>query len=168
MTRRLLRFVRNEEGSVLIEATLLTPFLIVLVFGILEFSLYFYQRHLIETGVRDAARYLTRVDKDDSTVWTSAQTTARNLAATGTYAGGSARRVSGWNPDSSAIDISLSSVDNPIDEAGYRIYRGEATVTIVNVTGTFTYVPFGPLALLGLSSMPTVSVVHHERHIGPG
>ena len=45
-----------SEGSVLVEAAVLTPMLFSLVFGVVEFSFYLYQQQLIETGVRDAAR----------------------------------------------------------------------------------------------------------------
>ena len=39
----------------------MVPVLFTLMFGVLEFSYYFYQQHLVSTGVRDAARYLARV-----------------------------------------------------------------------------------------------------------
>src|SRR6516225_12427819 len=71
---------RDERGSALIEATVLTPVLFVLVFGVLEFSWYFYNQHRVSTGIRDAARYLSRVsDPTDRRL----QSNAKNLAVTG-------------------------------------------------------------------------------------
>jgi Flp pilus assembly protein TadG len=46
---------RDIQGSALVEATALTPVLFALVFGVLEFSWYFYDQHRVSTGVRDAA-----------------------------------------------------------------------------------------------------------------
>ena len=51
---------RSTDGSALVEATVLTPVLIILFFGVFEFSWYFYNQQLVEIGVRDAARYLAR------------------------------------------------------------------------------------------------------------
>ena len=59
--KRLSGFLRDQEGSALIEGAILVPVLFALIFGVLEFSYYFYQQHLVSTGVRDAARYLARV-----------------------------------------------------------------------------------------------------------
>jgi Flp pilus assembly protein TadG len=55
---------RDDEGSVLIEATILMPFLVTLMFGLFEFSWYFHKQQLVESGVRDAARYMARVAQD--------------------------------------------------------------------------------------------------------
>ena len=51
----------DDEGSALIEGAIMVPVLCVLVFGIYEFSWFFYQQHLISTGLRDAARYVARL-----------------------------------------------------------------------------------------------------------
>jgi Flp pilus assembly protein TadG len=97
----LLNFWRNEKGSALLEGTILTPFLFILVFGVVEFSYYFYQQHVVSSGVRDAARYLARVqDPNDP----SAQTIAKNLAATGSPTGG-ADRTTGFAPSNVAIQV---------------------------------------------------------------
>ena len=51
----------DEEGSPLLEATLLTPVILALVGGVFEFSWYFYQQQAMEVGLRDAARYIARI-----------------------------------------------------------------------------------------------------------
>src|SRR6266852_6341633 len=96
---------RNDEGSALIEAAVLVPMMFSLVFGVFEFSWYFYQQQLIETGVRDAARYLTRIQlttsgatpctQIDSTTGTLYKTYAQNIALYGTTGSGT-QRVPGW------------------------------------------------------------------------
>ena len=50
----------DKDGSALVEGAVLVPLLFVLLFGVYEFSWFFYQQHLVSTGVRDAARYLAR------------------------------------------------------------------------------------------------------------
>ena len=101
----------------MLEGTILVPVLFALIFGVLEFSYYFYQQHLVSTGVRDAARYLARVQDPTAA---AAQTTAQNLAATGSPAGGSYRRAKGFDP--AEVSISFSLVANaPV--GGVRPYR---------------------------------------------
>src|SRR5262245_5089807 len=91
--QRLHRLCRDTEGSALLEGAIVTPFLCILVFGVLEFSHFFYQQHLVSTGVRDAARYLARTADPTAS---GTQTTAQNLAATGLPGGGSTRRTTGF------------------------------------------------------------------------
>src|SRR5262249_47876993 len=116
---RMSAFRRDVEGSALLEGALVIPVLFSLIFGVLEFSYYFYQQHLVSTGVWDAATYLARCDDPTTTV---NQTAAQNLAATGSVAGGSARRVQGFNPGD--VSISFTSGDNSIDAVtGLRPFR---------------------------------------------
>jgi Flp pilus assembly protein TadG len=153
----------DAEGAALVEGAILTPFLFVFIFGVLEFSFLFYEQHLMSTGVRDAARYLSRTNnpQSDSAIPANAQ----NLATTGSIAGGTYRRVTGWNP--ADVGVSFSSVANPLGEDGLRPYRGTATIQVVHVTGTFTYVPLGFFGFLGITS-PVLSVTYSQRVIGPG
>ena len=172
VTRRqgVIRIWRDTSGSALLEGAIVTPFLAILVFGVLEFSRYFYQQHLVSTGVRDAARYLARTS--DPTAG-GAQTTAQNLAATGSPSGGMARRTVGFDP--ADVSISFSLVDNSIDGAtGLRPYRqmtsecgGPDQVRLISVTGSFTFAPLGFWGFFGFSA-PAISVTHTERCIGPG
>jgi hypothetical protein len=156
--KRLHGFRRDEEGSALIEGAILVPVLFALIMGVLEFSYYTYQQHLVSTGVRDAARYLARVDDPTAA---AAQTTAQNLAATGSPNGGPYRRTRGFDP--AEVTVSFSFVPNePID--GIRPYRGPDSLRIVKVTGNFIWAPFGTRQLFGLGKSVTVS--HSERWIG--
>ena len=110
---------RAEDGSALVEGAIITPVLFVLVFGVIEFSYHFYQQHLVSTGVHDAARYLAHADNPTAG---ATQTVAQNLAATGSAAGGSARRVKGFDPGD--VTVSFSFIANDIDvSTGLRLYR---------------------------------------------
>ena len=160
------RIWKDEEGSALLEAAIVIPVLFSLVFGTLEFSFYFFQQHLVATGVRDAARYLARTDPADA----NARITAQNLAATGQPSGGSMRRVQGFNP--ADVAISFTDVGNVVGGTGVRPYReaaeecgGPDLVRTINVTGSYAYTPFAMIPGITFSGM---SVTHRERCIGPG
>jgi hypothetical protein len=158
---------KDEEGSALLEGAIVVPVLFSIVFGTLEFSFYFFQQHLVSTGVHDAARYLARTDPTQA----ANQTTAQNLAATGDPNGGTTRRVNGFNPSDVAISFTLTG--NALDTGTHlRPYREASTacggpdqVRIIHVTGSYAYSPFHLIPGLTFSR---VSVTHSERCIGPG
>jgi Flp pilus assembly protein TadG len=160
------RIWKDQEGSALLEGAIVVPVLFSLIFGTLEFSFYFFQQHLVATGVRDAARYLARTDPADA----AARVIAQNLAATGYPAGGSMRRVRGFNP----ADVTISFTDraNVVGVTGVRPYReaaeecgGPNSVRTINVTGSYAYTPF---AMIPGITFSRVTVIHRERCIGPG
>src|SRR5688572_27483565 len=83
---------RDQEGSALIEFTIMAPLLLSLVLGISEFGRFLYQYQMVLEGLRDAGRYLARLDANDATN----QSNAANLATTGTIDGSGDPRVDGW------------------------------------------------------------------------
>jgi hypothetical protein len=158
---------RNEEGSALVEGAVMLPVLMLLMFGVYEFSWFFYQQHVISDGLRDAARHLARSWNPcnvASPAWAADETAARFLAATGTVSNG-APRIKGWSP--SMIAITCTPIDNPTGADGLKAYRGGGAVYVVTVSSRFTDPSLGFFRLLGLQS-PVISVSHSERVIGPG
>src|SRR5262249_62412600 len=86
--------LRDDDGSAMVESAVLLPLLFALLFGVYEFSWFFYQQHLAAIGVRDAARYLARVSNpcdERSAAWPIEQTNARTLATAGSVRGRTAR-----------------------------------------------------------------------------
>ena len=164
-TRSMLSLRQDTEGSVLVEATILTPVLFSLMFGVFEFSWYFHKQQLVEAGVRDAARYLARVAPDNGTNPCALTTpsnypaNARNIAVTGVVSGGTAR-VTGWTTGS--VSLSCAAVNN---SAG--TYSSSATIYIVTATTNFADPALGYFGMLGLTT-PNLSASHSERSIGPG
>ena len=154
MTRKILR---DDEGSALLEGAIVVPVLFSLIFGVMEFSYYFYQQHLVATGVRDAARYLAQVEDPSAG---PAQTAAQNLASTGSRAGGNFRRVAGFDPAEATITFTFVNNDA-------ALYRALPQLRIVHVTGSFTWAPLGFWGFLGFASV-NVTVTHSERWIGVG
>ena len=111
---------RSTDGSVLVEATVLTPVLIVLFFGVFEFSWYFFNQQLTEIGVRDAARYLARGPYLTAANFIGEGTNpcsdatnvaaAKALAVTGTTDGSGSARVKSWT--TAAVSISCTPISN--------------------------------------------------------
>jgi len=151
--------IRNIGGAAMVEMAMVTPVLIVLGLGTFEFGNYFYNHHIVTTGIRDAARYLARFDDP---IAQSAQ--GRQLAVTGEIAGGQ-QRIAWWN----AVDVSVSlrNIANPIDpNTGERPYRGRDPLSIVQVGTNVNYGGLGFLSVLGLGASMNITVTHEERVIG--
>ncbi len=147
---------RNDDGAALIEATLVVPVLMVLAFGVYEFSWIFYRKQLISTGLRDAARYVSRMAlPGDTTCNPAIWPAAKNLATTARIADGGTVRVRGWTADMVTITC------EPVPGAP------TPGVNIVNVSTNFAGPSLGFFGFLGLSAPPIV-VFHRERTFGQG
>jgi Flp pilus assembly protein TadG len=161
---------RDDDGSALVEATIVMPMLISFFLGVFEFSWFLYNQQLIVSGLRDAARYMTRIEltngnrdpcaqKDLNGVLYTAD--AANIATTAQASGGSAR-VSGW----SAADVTIScSASAALDAGSYA--DGSTSMTIIDVATRFSDTSLGLFSSLGLKP-PMLSFSHQERFIGPG
>lgn len=143
----------DQGGSALIEFTILAPLLLSLVLGIAEFGRFLYQYQMVLEGLRDAARYLARLDANDPTN----QSNAANLATRGTIDGSGDPRVDGW----SAADIAFD--PQPIDNTA-GAYRGPAQIWVIEVTTTFDYVDVGFLSALGFDPI-SIDAAHEQRVI---
>lgn len=152
------RLLRDDAGAALIEFTLLAPFLLFLGLGMTEFGRFLYQYQMVLEGLRDAGRYLARLDPSSTTD----QTHAANLAVTGTIDGTGSARVSGWAAGD--VTFSVTNVTND-DGAGNALYRGTGDVKVVEVTTTFDYGDVGFLSALGFDPI-SIDATHEQRVIG--
>jgi Flp pilus assembly protein TadG len=153
------RFPADKRGNVAIEAAVALPFLALLGSGIVEFGHVFYNYGLIQTGVRDSARYLSRVA--DLNI---AEPVARNLAVTGSVLNAGTPRVSWWHTNQ--VQISYRQTPNPIDIAtGLRRYRGNDPLTTVRVEAVVDYPGLAILPLLGFDHIH-ITAAHEERYVG--
>jgi Flp pilus assembly protein TadG len=163
------RFGRDENGAVLVEMALVTPFLLLLSGGVFEFSTILLTRLSIEAGVEDAARYIARCTPSLST---ACVTSAKNLAVTGTIDGSGAARVSNWttsgvnvSPGAACASASTYCIATS-DGSGVELYRnGSSYVTIVEVDGSYAYTGTGLWSYLGFGAL-TLSASHQERVFG--
>jgi len=167
-----MRSLRDDcDGSALVEATIVTPLLVSLFLGVFEFSWYFYNQQLVVAGLRDAARYMTRIEltggnsdpcaqRDQNGVLYTAE--AANIATTAQPAAGGAARVSGWK----AADVTISCLPSAALDNG-RYADGSTSMTIINVVTSFADPSLGVFSDLGLKA-PPLSFSHQERFLGPG
>lgn len=151
---------RDTEGTALIEASILAPVLFALMLGTFEFAWYFHKQQLVESGVRDAARYLARTTADGSNPCSSTYVAnAQNIAVTGVTSGGTAR-VSGWAAGS--VTMSCSTFSN-----SSNYYQGGTTIYLVTASTSFADPSLGLFGALSLS-VPNLTASHTERSLGPG
>jgi TadE-like protein len=160
--------LRDDDGSALVESAVLIPLLLALLLGVYEFSWFVYQQHIASTGVRDAARYLARVDNpcdERSSVWRIELAHARNLATTGSIRGDTAR-IKGWT--AAMVVLRCTPINNPAGPTGLRAYRGGGEVLyVITASTSFVDPSLGFFAILRLNP-PVISVSHSERAIGSG
>jgi Flp pilus assembly protein TadG len=170
-TAKAISLWRDEDGSALVEATIVMPLLLSLFLGVFEFSWFFYNQQLVVSGLRDAARYMTRIELTDGNLDPCAQKDqygalytddAANIATTAQPSAGGSARVSGWS--AAAVIISCSS-SAALDAGNYA--DGSTSMTIIDVTTSFSDPSLGLFATLGLKA-PMLSFSHQERFIGPG
>ena len=169
----MLRFCKKEDGAALIEMAILLPFLGLLIFGVFEVGNLLYQYQLVQSGVRDAGRYLARVsDPATSTticapvVLAAHESNAADIAVMGTI-GGTTKRVSWWNK--ADVTFTYPTIANARNATtGLSPYRGPNPIRIVQINTTPSYSGIGMLTFLGFPSPLTFTLTHQERCIGSG
>lgn len=140
------RFRSSDDGGAMAEALLALPVLILLTVGVLEFGSLFWQREQIETGLRDASRYMARCRHDTATC----ETVARNLAYYGSVTALANSRVPDWIPGGSPISFSEAT---------------SASQTIVTASTTHQLVDSPLFSILGIDEI-TITSWHNQRVIG--
>ncbi len=161
---RNIRIHREEgnSGAAAVEMTLVAPFLIFLALGMSEFGRMIQHHHVISKSVRDAGRYLSRVETDcptTSAAWIADVATAKNLAMHGDMTGTAPLLIDYWsNP--ATITVTAPCFDN---SAG--TFRGASQIPLIKVTADVPYQDVGFLSILGLPTI-TLRSYHEEMHIG--
>ncbi len=155
----LIRFLKARRGAALVEFSLLAPILISLMCGLAEFSNAMRQYHIMEKGVRDAGRYLTRVPMTGCAVNAGAIDIARNLALTGHTSGGTNLLDNWTDPNSVTVTIAQCVANSP------RIYRGHDQMPVIEVTADAPYQDLGMLSVIGLGPIQ-LEVRHQQLWIG--
>jgi Flp pilus assembly protein TadG len=120
------KFRGEESGAVLAEALLAIPFVTLFAVGILEFGNIFWQKQQIETGLRDAARYMARCRPTTPTYTANCNvTTAKTIAYYGTQspALGAKLRVPGWGPDLADITVGAADANGDFTVSTAHVYQ---------------------------------------------
>lgn len=155
------RLRQERKGAALVEFTLVAPLLISLMCGLAEFGHALRQYHVMQKGVRDAARYLARAPVEppcaggDATAWGTYVVQAQNLAVYGATTSGSPLFKSWTNP-------ATVSAPNPPCLANPRPLG--SALPQITVTATAPYVDLGMLSVLGLGPI-TLTVSHQELKV---
>jgi Flp pilus assembly protein TadG len=158
--RLLSRFWKARDGAALVEFSLLAPVLILLMCGLSEFGNALRQYHIMEKGVRDAARYLTRVPMSGCTLNGGSVTAAQYLALTGQTTAGGDYFLDQWT-DPSTVTVALAQcVAN-----APRVYRGHDQMPVIEVTAQAPYQDLGLLSVIGIGDLQ-LEVSHQQLWIG--
>ncbi len=163
MPRRRRRLAGDRSGAAAVEFGILLPFMVVLLAGIADVGRSIWHHHTLQKGVRDAARYLSRVD----TPLTSAQrTAAKNLMLRGSIDTSKPMRYGYWSGHVSTNLDSQTGLVTPYDNTA-GTFRGPSTIGIITVTASVT-APSGEFPLLSLFNGGTVqySARQQVRNIG--
>jgi len=160
MTRLPKRLMADDRGGAIAEFMLgLVPLVLALAL-IFEFGRAFWSHQAVIKGVRDATRYLTRVEDPSNP---AAQAVAQSLLLTSQQGPGGVQR---WSSGSAApMEVSITAVPN----AG-GTFRGPDPIQMVNVAANVELqLPMGGVfALFGGSPLGVVtySVGDTARHYG--
>lgn len=156
---RVRRFLRESRAVAALEAAIATPVVLAILIGAAEFGNALYSATLIQTGVRDAARYLARTAEPETY-----EPYARRLAVTGGIQDGGTRRVSWWSEEDIAVGYRhIANAEDP--DTGRKSYRGGTHVTVIQVSTRVDYQGLGTLAFIGQDAVE-IAFAHEERWVG--
>lgn len=146
------RFRREESGASLAETIIILPVMIVFLAGILEFGAFLFTKLEVETGLRDASRYLARCSQQPGfkcATLTDGEAIAKNIALYGNPAGTGSKRVVDW----SAGDITFTVETIP-------------SGTKVVAETSFSYAGSPVLGFLGVGASLPIATFHEDRYVG--
>lgn len=135
------RLIGCNRAAAAAEMALVTPVLVILMFGSFELGNYFLSEHVVAKAVRDGARYAARRSFTDfscpNTVASDVVDKTRNVTRTGQVAGGGTARLVNWT---TATTVSVTLSCTAISGGNYSgIYKGMANVPKVKVSATVPY-----------------------------
>jgi len=131
------------SGAAAVEMALVTPLMLILMFGSFELGNYFLDNHVVAKAVRDGARYAARRGFGEySCAAASADVIdkTRNLTRTGQVWNGGVARLPGWN-DPATITISVSCNTTGNSGGGFAgVYEAmSGGAPVVTVTAAVPY-----------------------------
>ncbi len=176
MTRiiqKLRRLWRARGGIAAVELALILPLFAILLFGTIEVGRMLFDYQAASKSVRDATRYLTRIDPValglacPTTINNTAAPVieAKNLALRGTIDTSKPFLLPYWtDTDPNSVSVTVSCVDNT--GATYQgFFTGVQQIPNITVTATVP-MPLMNGWLLGLGDTLTFTISHKEVHFG--
>jgi Flp pilus assembly protein TadG len=149
------RLARDCSGASAAEMALVTPLLLIIMFGSVELGNYFMNEHSLVKAVRDGARFAARQSfssyPDCSTVDATTQSAIKNVVMYGYLSGSNTLTP---NISASNITITTSCAASAASQNMLGIYRGRASgAQLVNVSATVSYRSvLGSLGFSGISA----------------
>lgn len=169
---------QGESGAAAVEFAIVSPLLVLLFAGFMEFGNLLYQQQQLEKSVRDAARYLSYYS---STTWTTTspgtlscspgpdpgtyEAAAQNLILYASLCPGTSPIVTGMTTSDITITPGSTNVTASGGNCSSNNSCNSCTMTIPTVTVSvqISYSDIiGMLSLLGISNF-TLSTTHNER-----
>ncbi len=170
--RHLRRLWRARGGIAAVEFVMILPLLALMLFGTIEVGRMLFDYQAASKSVRDATRYLTRIDAGSLSLVCPGATIdntaakvieAKNLALRGTIDTTEPFLLSYWT-DPNSINVTASCIDN--SGATYQgFYAGVVLIPNITVTATVP-MPLMNGWLLGLGDTLSFTISHKEVHFG--
>lgn len=187
-SRYLIRFWRAAEGVASIEFVLTFPILILFLTAAIDFGRLYADYHAISKSVRDATRYLTRVDGtatglDIDCISETIQIggppgqilakNARRLAMTGRFDGDPATDwlLGSWTANSltqaaTGIVVSVECMDNPIGTVTFGgFYEGDTMIPSIVLEAEVPF-HFSLAQMFQIGPDITFTITHKMAHFG--
>lgn len=135
----LFRFKHCDRGAAAVEMALVTPLLIVIMFGSFDLGNYFLQGHVLSKAVRDGSRYAARRSFEEypgCAPSSSVERETRNVTRTGIVADGGTPRIANWTEPTSVLVIASCDTSGSYTGIYKDVSIGAPKVT---VSATLTY-----------------------------
>ena len=163
---------KARSGASMVEFALALPIFVLLLLGVAEVGRAIHHYHIINKALRDSTRYLGRVPVTCPAVGTAAgsvdnvgsETTATNLAMTGSLNGGT-NLINYWT-DPTTITIEVDCLDNSAGAnlCGLEACAGNPILPVVRMRADVVYQDLGFLSVFGLGPL-TFNADHEEVSI---
>ena len=162
----LARLLHNRRGNAAVEMALVTPLLLIILFGSVELGNYFMNEHILIKGVRDGARYAARQNfaqyfgcsNSAASVPTSVSDNTKLLVRTGTLNPAANDLLPNWGSPQVAFTVTMTCSTSVGGTALGGIYVGNSVgapglAPAVLITASLPYQPI--LSSFGFSGLNT-------------
>ncbi len=170
------RFRRARQGVAAVEFVLILPLIALMLFGTIDIGRLLFDYQAVSKSVRDATRYLTRVNKATLGLTCAGVTgagpiaEARNLTLTGSTINpglfGSKPYLLGYWTDANSISVGSSCEPNTADPKTYQgFFSAMDQIPSITVSATVSF-PFLSGWVPGMGGTLTFKISHEEVHYG--
>jgi len=140
---RLRNLLGDRRGSAAVEMVMVTPLLLIIMFGATELGRFFWSEHRLVKAVRDAAIYASRQEIGNFTCPSTVNATlagqVRQLVRTGVLTGGT-DQLPNWSNGGASINVTMTCVTSAGGTTLSGIYTANAgQVPVLTIDATLPY-----------------------------